>query len=59
MKNNFNQQIFDLANKKGAELYKKSANMDKIEININRYQQIEAFMKNIPETAIARKTYST
>lgn len=49
MKNNLNQQIFDLANKKGAELYKKSANMDKIEININRYQQIEAFMKNIPE----------
>lgn len=49
MKNNFNQQIFDLANKKGAELYKKSVNMDKIEININRYQQVEAFMKNIPE----------
>lgn len=36
MKNSLNQQIFDLSNKKGAELYKKSANMDKIEININR-----------------------
>lgn len=48
MKNNLNQKIFDLSNRKGAELYKKSADMDKIEININRYQQIEAFMKNIP-----------